>query len=169
MSETSGSHWVPLHKLFVQGYEVVSRLFAKTAEQSLVFSIWDEKTRHELSFCSLILYNTIHRRFLWDNPYIPFLFRLLSSPSNAMQKKKNRKNLPVRVLFRNGNFFSNNPLSGFHVSDLSVFSRQKLTMIRTTDVPLQIHWKNCFDSKHLGCIYKPLTGARFPLLWCQSA
>lgn len=168
MSQTSGPHWVPPHELFFQEYEAVSKLFAKTVEQTLVFFIWDEKSIHELRFCSLILYNTTHRRLLWDNPYIHFLFRLLYSPSNTMQKKS-RKNLPVRVLFRNGNFFSNDPPSGFHVSDLSVFSRQKLTMIRTTDVPLQIHWKNCFDSKHSGCIYKPLTGAWFPLLWCQSA
>lgn len=91
MSQTSGPHWVPLQKPFVQGYEAVSRLFAKAAEQSLVFSIWDEKSMHELSFCSLILYDTTHRRFLWDKPYIPFLFRLLSSPSNTMQKREQEK------------------------------------------------------------------------------
>lgn len=43
MSQTSGPHWVPLHKLFVQGYEAVPGLFAKAAEQSLVFLQMGEK------------------------------------------------------------------------------------------------------------------------------
>lgn len=90
----------------------------------LVFSIWGEKIMHKLRILSLMLCNTTNRTFFWDNPYISLLFRLLSSSSNVMQKKKRMgKILSVRVSFRNGLFFffSGHPQSGFNVSNFSVF------------------------------------------------
>lgn len=158
MSQTSGPQWMPLDKLFVQWPETVSRLFAKAAEQPCFLRLrWENCAWGENPFHDVVQHNIICT-FLTVLSYYPLLL------------KKNWKTCRKKWLHSGINaFFSKDPQSGFSVSDFTVFLRQKLTMIRMTQVPHQLYWNNYFDSKHLGCIYKPLTGAWFPFLWCQYA
>lgn len=166
MSQTSGPHWMPLDKPFVRQAETVSRLFAKAAEQALpspsgmrkLYMRWESFpwccTAQPTGHFSEIIWT-----FLTGLSYYP----LMLEKNWKTCRKKKRLHSGIKA------FFSKDPQSGFSVSDFTVFLRQKLKMIRMTEVPHELYWNNYFDSKHLGCIYKPLTGAWFPFLWCQYA